>query len=162
MTFWDGSRWTRELSTPAPEASRSRRVIAAVAEGGLISLFVSALLVTSIFAAQSGRQTFTLTYNGFHVWQEPYALADFTVTRTKSDGTVVWVKARCVDDWGAQAIPGADPYALVTWDSGDGLVGHAALDSVRNGTSCDVWLTKSIKSTGPAPGYPATYLDVTW
>jgi hypothetical protein len=113
-------------------------------------------------AAAAGRQTYTLTHGGFRVWQEPYAYADFSLTRSKVDNTDVWVKARCVDESGAQAIPGADPYGYVRWDSSNPLIGLATLDSVKNGTSCTVWVTRSLKSSVPAPGWPATYLDVIW
>jgi hypothetical protein len=155
--------------------SPARHATGAVIEGLLIAAIIGALLLAlspmykparfaagTGVAAAAGRQTYTLTYAGFRVWQEPYAYADFAVTRSKVDGTDVWVKARCVDATGAQAIAGADQYAYVKWDSADPLVGHAAMDSVKNGTTCDTWLTRSFKSTEAAPGWPELYLDVNW
>lgn len=176
MTFWDGTRWVpdapRARSTPAAPMWRAA---AALTEALLIAILIAGLLVAMSpssnaarfaagtgTAAAAGKQTYTLAYAGFRVWQEPYAFADFSVTRSKVDGTDVWVKADCVDATGAQAIPGANPYGYVTWDAASPLVGRATLDSVKNGTTCEVWLTRSIKSTGPAPGWPETYLTASW
>ena len=163
MTFWDGHRWLPEPSATDAPQGKVRRLFGAGVEASLITILVFGLIATSVFAGQGGRQAYGLADDGFRVWGDPYAFADFTVSRSKVDGTEVWVKADCVDADGNQAIPGADPLRLVTWDSADPLVGYAAVDSVMNGTTCEVWLTKSPKqSTGPAPGWPETYVDVSW
>jgi hypothetical protein len=155
--------------------SPARHATGAVIEGLLTAAIVGALLFAlspmytparfaagTGVAAAAGRQTYTLAYSGFRVWQEPYAYADFSLTRSKVDNTDVWVKAHCVDASGAQAIPGADPYGYVQWDSSNPLVGWATLDSVKNGTTCDVWVTRSFNSADTAPGWPETYLTVGW
>jgi len=156
-------------------ASGLRHSAVAVAEALLIAAILAALLLalSPVYkpadflagpgsAQAAGKQSYSLNYTGFRVWQEPYALADFSVTRSKSDGTDVWVKAHCVDGNGAQAIPGADPYGKVTWDAANPLQGYAILDSVKNGTTCEVWLTRSFKTTDAAPGWPESYLTISW
>jgi hypothetical protein len=164
MTFWDGTRWLPEPSAAEPSPpSKIHRLLGAGVEASLITILVFGLIATTVFAGQGGKQTYGLNHDGFEVWGEPYAFADFTVTRSKVDGTDVWVKADCVDSSGAQAIPGADPLRLVAWDTANPLVGHAALDSVMDGTTCEAWLTKSPRqSTGPAPGWPGTWFEVAW
>jgi hypothetical protein len=177
MTYWDGTRWVPEHAPPPSRSSPIvRHVAGALTEALLIALIGMALLLAMTpssdaarsaagagEAAAAGKQVYTLSFDGFRVWQDPYAFADFTVTRAKVDGTDVWVKASCVDATGAQAIPGADPLRVVTWDVTNPLVGYAALDSVMSGTSCNVWLTRSPKqSTGPAPGWPELQLEVSW
>jgi hypothetical protein len=157
-------------------ASITRHLGGVVTQALLIAAIVAlmALLLSPVYrpadwiagtegAAAGGKQTYELAYGGFRVWNEPYALADFTVTRSRLDTVDVWVKAHCVDASGAQAIPGADPYGHVKWNATNPLVGHATLDSVKKGSTCEVWLTKAWRqSTDAAPGWPETYLVVDW
>jgi len=167
MSFWNGTRWVAD--GPRPKPDRGRRAADWFATLLMIAL-VPALLVAlagGVLAAKpgtdsTGRQEYSLTYSGFRVWGEPYAYADFSVTRSRVDNTDVWVKAHCVDANGAQAIPGADPYGYVWWDANNPSVGWATLDSVMNGTTCEVWLTRSFSAPDAAPGWPETYLNVSW
>ena len=177
MSFWDGERWVPDQApSPSRAGALTRHVAGSLLEAALITFIIAALLVALAPSSKTarlaggvgtadaaGKQVYGLSFDYYQVWQEPYAFADFTVTRSKVDGTDVWVKANCVDGSGAQAIPGADPLRLVTWDENDPLVGTAAVDSVMNGSTCLVWLTRSPKqSTGPAPGWPSLELDVSW
>jgi len=169
MAFWDGKRWIADEPARPAKPDRSTRATNWIATLLMIAL-VPALLVLMAGGAlavkpgtdSTGRQVYTLTYGGFRVWMEPYAYADFSVTRSKVDNTDVWVKAHCVDASGGQAIPGADPYGYVWWDPANPLVGWATLDSVMNGTTCEVWLTRSFTDADANPGWPETYLNVSW
>jgi hypothetical protein len=147
-------------------AAQAVLIAAIVAIVGLVlsGVYGPARFITGTGGVDAGgvRQSYAMEFNGFQAWHEPYAFADFDVTRAKADRTQVWVKLHCVDASGKQAIPGADPYAPVRWSDGDPLQGTAAVDSVMNGTSCVAWLTKSMKSSGPTSGWPSMDLTVAW
>jgi hypothetical protein len=176
MTFWDGTRWVPE-PTEALGVRRSRywHGPAIIAEAGVLAAILAILLfalaprldaVRSVTgagsAAAAGKQAYTLSYAGFDVWGDPFAFAEFSVTRTKVDTTSVWVMANCFDASGAKAVDGTQPYARVFWSQANPLSGTARVDSVKRGSTCAVWLARSYKSSEPAPGWPETHLDVDW
>ena len=176
MTFWDGTRWVPE-STEAQAVRRSLHWHgpAIIAEAAVVAAIIAILLYALAprfdaarqasgvgTAAAAGKQAYTLSYAGFDVWGDPFAIAEFSVTRTKVDTTSVWVMANCFDASGAQAVDGTQPYARVFWSEANPLSGTARVDSVKNGSTCEVWLARSYKSTEPAPGWPETYLEVDW
>lgn len=167
MSYWNGTGWVPDPAAHPPEPGRTQRAGDWLATLLMVLLMPAMLLVMAggVLAVKpdsTGHQEYSLGHSGFRVWAEPYAYADFVVTRSRVDNTEVWVKAHCVDANGVQAIPGADPYGYVWWDAANPSVGWATLDSVVNGTTCDVWLTRSFDSPDAAPGWPETHLNINW
>lgn len=175
MAYWDGRKWAPEASTGAVTLSRGHRLLGSVTEALLVAAIIGVVVMVGSpvygparfaagtgAAAAAGKQVYTLVSAGARVWQEPYAYADFVITRAKADQTDAWVKAHCVDSTGAQAIPGADPYGYVRWDVANPLMGRATLDSVKNGSRCQVWLSRSIRSSGGTAGWPEIDVAMEW
>jgi hypothetical protein len=147
-----------------------RRVGAGV-EGVLVAAIITFALVASSPVSEqaadiagagpadaSGQRSIEL--DGYRWWQDPYAIANFSLTRLRQDSDDLWVRADCFADDGSNAIAGAQPYGRVKWGSAGSLSGHAALDSVKSGSHCMAWLARSWKSTGPAPNWPSTTFTV--
>lgn len=67
MAFWDGTRWVRETpAQPPPRRRRTRHVLGAIAEAGLITALTFGLIAGTSLAAKGGNSAHTNGSGGHH------------------------------------------------------------------------------------------------